>query len=117
MFASGAGEQRRPTMHIGVGMFATDYAIPIDELARETEARGFESLWVPEHTHIPVSRRTPAHRRAPGADDELPQAYSHMFDPFIALMCAAAVTQTLRIGTSICLIIQRDTITTAKEVA
>ena len=46
-------------MHIGVGMFATDYAIPIDELARETEARGFESLWVPEHTHIPTSRRTP----------------------------------------------------------
>ena len=45
-------------MYIGVGMFATDYAIPIDELARETEARGFESLWVPEHTHIPTSRRT-----------------------------------------------------------
>jgi len=46
-------------MHVGVGIFATDYAIPIDELARETEARGFESLWVPEHTHIPTSRRTP----------------------------------------------------------
>ena len=55
-------------MYIGVLIAPTEYSIRIDELARETEARGFESLWVPEHTHIPVSRRTPAHHRAPGAD-------------------------------------------------
>src|SRR5262245_1857789 len=112
MFTLGTGEQRRHTMHIGVGMFATDYAIPIDELARETEARGFESLWVPEHTHIPTSRRTPW----PGGS-ELPLEYSHTYDPFISLMLAAAVTKTLKLGTGICLVIERDTITLAKEVA
>jgi probable F420-dependent oxidoreductase len=99
-------------MHIGVCMFATDYAIRIDELARETEARGFESLWVPEHTHIPASRRTPW----PGGS-ELPKEYSHTFDPFVSLMLAAAVTNTLKLGTGICLVIERDTITMAKEVA
>jgi probable F420-dependent oxidoreductase len=99
-------------MHIGVTMFCTDYAIPIDELARETEARGFESLWVPEHTHIPTSRRTPW----PGGG-ELPKEYSHTYDPFISLMLAAAVTKNLKLGTGICLVIERDTITTAKEVA
>ncbi len=99
-------------MHIGVCMFATDYAIPIDELARETEARGFESLWVPEHTHIPTNRRSPW----PGGA-ELPKEYSHTYDPFVSLMFAAAVTKTLKLGTGICLIIERDTITTAKEVA
>ena len=99
-------------MQIGVGMFATDYAIPIDELARETEARGFESLWVPEHTHIPTSRRTPW----PGGS-ELPLEYSHTYDPFISLMLAAAATKTLKLGTGICLVIERDTITLAKEVA
>ena len=99
-------------MHIGVCMFATDYAIRIDELARETEARGFESLWLPEHTHIPTSRRSPW----PGGN-ELPLEYSHTYDPFIALMYAAAVTRTLKLGTGICLVIERDTITLAKEVA
>src|SRR6266704_2502835 len=112
MFTSRAGEQRRHRVHIGVGMFATDYAIRIDELARETEARGFESLWVPEHTHIPTSRRTPW----PGGS-ELPLEYSHTYDPFISLMYAAAVTKTLKLGTGICLVIERDTITLAKEVA
>ena len=99
-------------MDIGVCMFATDYAIRIDELARETEARGFESLWLPEHTHIPTSRRTPW----PGGS-ELPLEYSHTYDPFISLMWAAAVTTTLKLGTGICLVIERDTITLAKEVA
>jgi probable F420-dependent oxidoreductase len=99
-------------MHLGVTIFATDYAIPIDELARETEARGFESLWVPEHTHIPTSRRSPW----PGGA-ELPREYSHTYDPFVSLMYAAAVTENLKLGTGICLIIERDTITTAKEVA
>ncbi len=99
-------------MLIGVSMFATDYAIQIDDLAREAEARGFESLWVPEHTHIPSSRRTPW----PGGA-ELPKEYSHTYDPFVALMFAAAVTKTIKIGTGICLVIERDTITMAKEIA
>jgi probable F420-dependent oxidoreductase len=99
-------------MHLGVCIFATDYAIRIDDLARETEARGFESLWVPEHTHIPTSRRSPW----PGGST-LPQEYSHTYDPFVSLMFAAAATKTLKLGTGICLVIERDTITTAKEVA
>jgi len=99
-------------MHIGVCMFATDYAIRLDELARAAEERGFESLFVPEHTHIPVSRRTPFPSGGP-----IPKEYSHTFDPFVSLMAAAAATRHLKIGTGICLIIERDTITTAKEVA
>jgi probable F420-dependent oxidoreductase len=99
-------------MHIGVCIFATEYAIRIDELAREAENRGFESLWVPEHTHIPTSRRSPF---AGGAT--LPEEYKHTLDPFVSLMAAAAVTKKLRVGTGICLIIERDTITTAKSVA
>ncbi len=99
-------------MHIGVCMFNTDYAIRIEDLARAAEERGFESLFLTEHTHIPASRRTPF----PGGG-ELPREYSHTLDPFVALAHAAAVTSRLRLGTGICLIIERDTITTAKEVA
>ena len=99
-------------MKTGVCMFATEYAIRIDELAREAEARNFESLWVPEHTHIPTSRRSPFAGGRP-----LPEEYKHTLDPFVALTAAAAATNTLRIGTGICLIIERDTITTAKSVA
>ncbi len=99
-------------MDIGVCMFATDYAIRITELAPEAEARGFESLFVPEHTHIPVSRRTPF-----PSGGQLPREYSHTFDPFVSLMAAAAATTRLKIGTGICLVIERDTIITAKEVA
>jgi probable F420-dependent oxidoreductase len=99
-------------MHSGVFMFATDFAIRIEELAREVEQRGFESLFVPEHTHIPKSRRSPW----PGGPD-LPQEYWHTLDPFVALATAAAVTKTLKVGTGICLVIERDPITTAKEVA
>jgi probable F420-dependent oxidoreductase len=98
-------------MHIGLTMFATEYAIRIDDLAREAEARNFESLWVPEHTHIPTSRRSPF------AGGELPEQYKHTLDPFVALTAAAAATKKLRVGTGICLIIERDTITTAKSVA
>src|SRR5262249_5424425 len=100
------------TMLFGVGMFCTDYAIRPDELAREAEDRGFESLWVPEHAHIPASRRSPW----PGGG-ELPKEYWHTYDPFVALTAAAAVTSTIKIATGICLIIERDPITTAKEVA
>ncbi len=99
-------------MKLGVFQFCTDYGIHIGELAQATEERGFESLWVPEHTHIPLSRKTPY----PGGG-ELPKEYSHTLDPFTSLAYAAASTTTLRIGTGICLIIQRDTLTTAKEVA
>jgi probable F420-dependent oxidoreductase len=99
-------------MHCGIVMFATDYAIRPDDLGREAEQRGFESLWVPEHTHIPASRATPW----PGGPN-LPKEYWHTYDPFVALAMVAAVTTKLKIGTGICLVIERDPITTAKEVA
>jgi probable F420-dependent oxidoreductase len=99
-------------MHYGIVMFCTHYAIRPDELARAVESRGFESLWVPEHTHIPVSRRSPW----PGGGD-LPKEYWHSYDPFVALTMAAAVTTKLRLGTGICLVIERDPIILAKEVA
>jgi probable F420-dependent oxidoreductase len=99
-------------MHTGVFMFSTDYSMRIDDLARETEARGFESLFVPEHTHIPTSRRSPF-----GGGGELPKEYWHTVDPFVGLMAAASVTKNLKVGTGICLIIERDTIVTAKAAA
>jgi probable F420-dependent oxidoreductase len=99
-------------MHVGVFYFPTDYGIDIRELARAAEERGFESLLLPEHTHIPTSRRTPY----PGGGD-LPKAYSHTHDPFVALSFAAAVTKKILLGTGICLIPQRDPIVTAKSVA
>ena len=99
-------------MKIGICMFATDYAMRIDDLAREVEARGFESLFVPEHTHIPTSRRSPW----PGGAN-LPREYWHTLDPFVALTAAAAATTTLRVGTGICLLPEHDPIVTAKEIA
>jgi len=99
-------------MKYGVAMFPTDYAIPTEDLARELEARGFESIWLPEHTHIPASRKSPW----PGGPN-LPREYWHTLDPFVALGAAAAVTKTLKLGTGICLVIERDPILLAKEVA
>ena len=99
-------------MKIGVYFFSTAYAMPIDQLARALEERGFESLFLPEHTHIPTSRRSPW----PGGP-KLPREYSSTLDPFVALATAAAVTKKLRIGTGICLLTERDPIVTAKEVA
>ncbi len=99
-------------MLFGVTMFATHYAIRPDDLARESEARGFESIWFPEHTHIPVSRRS----AWPGGP-VLPKEYSHTYDLFIALTAAASVTKTIKIGSGICLLVERDPITTAKEIA
>jgi probable F420-dependent oxidoreductase len=99
-------------MHFGVSMFHTDYSIPAVELARALEARGFESMWAPEHSHIPVSRRTPF----PGGG-ELPKSYSEVMDPFVVLSAAAAVTKTLKLATGVCLVVQRDPIQTAKLVA
>jgi probable F420-dependent oxidoreductase len=99
-------------MHVGTFHFPTDYAIDVRELASELEARGFESLFVCEHTHIPVSRRTPF-----PSGGELPKRYSHTHDPFVALSFAAAATRTLKLGTGICLVPQHDPIVTAKSVA
>ena len=99
-------------MNYGAVMFPTEYAMAPDELARALEERGFESVWFPEHTHIPASRRSPW----PGGG-ELPKDYWSSYDPFVALMAAAAATKRLKLGTGICLVIERDPITTAKEVA
>ena len=99
-------------MHFGVTMFAADFAIRVDELAREAEARGLESLWLPEHTHSPASRRSPW----PGGP-ELPKEYWHTHDLFVALAAAAAVTRKLKVCSGICLLVERDPIITAKEVA
>ena len=99
-------------MHYGLSYFPTAYSISPAALAKAAEERGFESLWVAEHSHIPVSRRSPW----PGGG-ELPQKYYDVMDPFVALATAAAVTTKLKLGTGICLVIQRDTIQLAKEVA
>jgi len=96
----------------GISYFATDEAIEPGEMARMVEERGFESLFVAEHTHIPVSRETPY-----PAGEPLPEEYWHTHDPFVALATAAAATETLRVGTAICLVVQRDPIVTAKSVA
>ena len=98
-------------MQTGIAIFDTEYSIDIEELARAAEQRGFESLWVPEHTHIPTSRKSPF------AGGELPEQYKHTLDPFVSLTAAAMVTTMLKVGTGICLVIERDTITTAKSVA
>jgi alkanesulfonate monooxygenase SsuD/methylene tetrahydromethanopterin reductase-like flavin-dependent oxidoreductase (luciferase family) len=99
-------------MRIGVFYFPADYGINIVELARALEERGFESLFVPEHTHIPVSRKSPF-----PSGGELPKRYAHTHDPFVALSFAAAATRKLLVGTGICLIPERDPIVTAKCVA
>src|SRR6188474_3805879 len=99
-------------MKVGVFYFPTDYGINIAELAKALEDRGCDSLYVPEHTHIPASRRTPF----PGGG-ELPKRYSHTHDPFVALSFAAAATRTLKLGTGICLLPQHDPIVVAKSIS
>src|ERR671935_1513824 len=99
-------------MRFGIAVFPTDDAADPATIARLIEERGFESLFFPEHTHIPASRATDY----PGGG-ELPPEYSHTHDPFVALTTAAAATDRLLVGTGICLVIERDPITTAKEVA
>ena len=99
-------------MHKGVFFFPTDYAIEVPELAQELENRGFESLFLCEHTHIPTSRKSPF----PGGG-ELPRHYIRTHDPFVALSFAASVTKNLKLGTGICLVIQRDPIVTANTIA
>jgi len=99
-------------MHCGVTMFPTDYSIQPHDLAAEAEARGFESVWLPEHSHIPTSRKSPW----PGGG-ELPKFYYDSYDPFVSLGAAAAVTKKIKLGFGICLVIERDPIHTAKEVS
>jgi probable F420-dependent oxidoreductase len=99
-------------MRYGVTMFATDLSIDVVELARSVEERGLDTLWLPEHTHIPTSRLTP---HPSGA--ELPEKYKRSLDPLVALAAAASATTTLRLGTGILLPAQRDPIVTAKAVA
>jgi probable F420-dependent oxidoreductase len=99
-------------MELGLAHFATDYGMQAADIGRRAEELGFESLFFPEHTHIPVSRDTPY-----AGGGELPREYRHIIDPFVGLAAAAAVTERLKVGTGVCLIIERDPIVTAKEVA
>ncbi|MGZ4676160.1 MAG: LLM class F420-dependent oxidoreductase [Acidimicrobiia bacterium] len=100
-------------MQIGITMFATDQTMDFVALAREAEARGFHSLYVPEHTHIPTSRRTPP----PTGGDVLAEEYKRTLDPLVALAAAAASTERILLGTGICVVAQREPIVTAKAVA
>ncbi|MBV8394459.1 MAG: LLM class flavin-dependent oxidoreductase, partial [Alphaproteobacteria bacterium] len=95
-------------MQLGADMFFTDYSMTPAELARALEERGFESLWAPEHSHIPLTRTSPF-----PSGGELPKKYYDVMDPFVTLSAAAAVTTKLKVGTGICLVVQRDPIQTA----
>src|ERR1700761_6633537 len=99
-------------MKFGASMFFTDYSMTPAALARALEERGFDILWAPEHSHIPLSRKTPF-----PLGPELPKRYYDVMDPFVTLTAAAAVTTTLKIGTGVCLVGQRDPIQLAKSVA
>lgn len=97
-------------MDIGLFVIASNQAMNLVELAQEAEVRGFESLWVPEHSHLPTASKYPGGL-------PIPKDYAHTYDPFVALTAMAAVTEKIKLGTGICLIIERDTIFTAKQVA
>src|SRR3954454_15201207 len=99
-------------MDSGIGYFATHDAVDPAAMAQLVEGRGHSALYFAEHTHIPASRDTPT-----PAGGELPRKYSHLHDLFVALTAAAVATTRLRIGSGVCLVIQRDPIITAKEVA
>ena len=99
-------------MQFGAAMFFTDYSMSPAELAQALEQRGFESIWAPEHSHIPTSRRSPW-----SGGGDLPKHYYDVMDPFVSLATAAMVTKTLKLGTGVCLVNQRDPIQTAKLVA
>ncbi|HVG77729.1 MAG TPA: LLM class F420-dependent oxidoreductase [Patescibacteria group bacterium] len=99
-------------MDFGAAIFFTDYAMGPADLGRALEQRGFDSLWAPEHSHIPLSRQSPF-----PAGGDLPKKYYDVMDPFVTLAAAAAATTRLKVATGICLVVQRDPIQTAKEVA
>ncbi|MHB1138285.1 MAG: LLM class F420-dependent oxidoreductase [Microthrixaceae bacterium] len=100
-------------MRFGVTIFATDQSMSVPELAVAAEDLGFDSIWIPEHTHIPTSRRTPP----PTGDAELAQEYKRSIDPLVALAAAATLTSTIRLGTGVMLPAQREPIVTAKAIA
>ncbi|MFL5269993.1 MAG: LLM class F420-dependent oxidoreductase [Stellaceae bacterium] len=100
-------------MEIGAAIFFTEYSITPTELAVALEERGFDSLWVAEHSHIPVTRRF----THPQGEEALTKQYYDVMDPFVTLSAAAAATKRLKLGTAVCLVVQRDTIQTAKLVA
>jgi probable F420-dependent oxidoreductase len=99
-------------LNFGASMFFTDYSMAPGELGTALEDRGFESVWAPEHSHIPLSRKTPF-----PAGGDLPKKYYDAMDPFVTLTMAAAATKKLKVGTGVCLVAQRDPIQTAKLVA
>ena len=99
-------------MDFGAAMFFTDYSMKPAEFGQALEARGFESVWAPEHSHIPSTRKTP-----PAGGGELGKQYYDVMDPFVTLTAAAMATKTLKVATGVCLVVQRDTIQTAKLVA
>src|SRR5437764_12499105 len=99
-------------MHVGLTMFATDYSIPPQDLAVEAEARGYESLWLPEHSHIPTSRKSPW----PGGA-ELPKYYYDTYDPFLSPAAVAAMTKTIKLATRIRLVDELDPMHTDNEVS
>jgi probable F420-dependent oxidoreductase len=99
-------------MECGVAIFFTDYSIGPAEMGAALEERGFESLWAPEHSHIPLTRKSSYPQGG-----ELPKKYYDVMDPFVTLAAAATATKTLKVGTGICLVVQRDPIQTAKSVA
>jgi len=99
-------------MDFGGAMFFTDYAMEATDFARALEERGFESIWAPEHSHIPLSRLSPF---PPGGD--LPRKYAECMDPFVSLTAAAVATRRIKLGTGVALVVQRDPIQTAKLVA
>src|SRR3954451_17852001 len=101
----------REAMKIGAAMFFTDYSMSPAELALALEERGFDSLWAPEHSPLPLSRRL-----SPPSGGELPKQYHDVMDPFVTLTAAAMATKPIKLGTGVCLVIQRDTIQTAKLV-
>src|SRR5580700_9706999 len=111
MLADHATEEA-PMLAFGAAMFFTDYSMTPADLGVALEQRGFESVWAPEHSHIPLSRKT-----APAGGGELAKKYYDTMDPFVTLTMAAAATKTLKVGTGVCLVAQRDPIQTAKLVA
>src|SRR5215469_132800 len=100
-------------MKIGMLAFVASYTIDPATVARKLEAAGFESIWLPEHPVIPIQYKTPF----PRGDGKIPKAYYHMIDPFVGLALAAAASKTIKLGTGICLVPERDPIVTAREVA
>ena len=96
----------------GALIFPTDYSMQPVPLAKAIEERGLDSIFFPEHTHIPASRRTPY-----PAGGDLPREYSNTYDPFVALAACAGATTRIKLGTGICLVVERDVLTLAKEIA